>query len=273
MVGGSASRVGWGALPRLSTVGGITPLPSASLALGRRDLSGKTGTSNDRRDAWFGGFNADLASVVWVGFDDDLPLGPGEEGSRTALPIWITYSRIVLDGVPENQLPMPDGIVSVLIDRETGCPSRAGRGNVSFEVFREGHVPECEVVEELPDIFNEPLMFAALHVKGVPNGARILEGPVPPWKVFFPWGKQHRGAGSGSRGKNYGLPHCAHAEFQARFPFGTVRLDDPHLPLAVEVTGWSPFTPGDADSSSLPVAALEYRFKNESDRSRGAGRR
>ena len=50
---------------------------------------------------------------------------------------------------------MPDGIVSVLIDRETGCPARAGRGNVTFEVFREGHVPDCEIVEDLPDIFND----------------------------------------------------------------------------------------------------------------------
>ena len=127
-----------------------------AMVLGRRDLSGKTGTSNDRRDAWFGGFNGDLASIVWVGYDDDLPLGPREEGSRTALPIWIEFARIALDGVPENQLPMPEGIVSVLIDRDTGCPARAGQQNVTFEVFREGHVPECESVEELPDIFNEP---------------------------------------------------------------------------------------------------------------------
>ena len=126
-----------------------------ALVLGRRDLSGKTGTSNDRRDAWFGGFNADLASIVWVGYDDDLPLGPGEEGSRTALPVWIEFTREALRGVPENQMPMPPGIVSVLIDKETGCPARAGQGNVTFEVFRQEHVPECETVEELPDIFND----------------------------------------------------------------------------------------------------------------------
>ncbi len=88
-----------------------------AMVLGRNDLSGKTGTSNDRRDAWFGGFNADLASIVWVGYDDDLPLGPGEEGSRTALPIWIEFARIAYEGVPEHQMPMPDGIVSVLIDQ------------------------------------------------------------------------------------------------------------------------------------------------------------
>jgi penicillin-binding protein 1A len=124
-------------------------------ALGRRDLSGKTGTSNDRRDAWFGGFNSDLAAIVWVGYDDDRPLGPGEEGSRTALPVWIEFMRYGLAGVPENQMPMPEGIVSVRISKASGCPARAGQSDVTFEVFREGHVPECETVEELPDIFND----------------------------------------------------------------------------------------------------------------------
>jgi penicillin-binding protein 1A len=122
--------------------------------LGRSDLSGKTGTSNDRRDAWFGGFNADIAAVVWVGYDDDLPLGPREEGSRTALPIWIEFARIALRNVPEHQMPMPEGIVSVRINRDTGCPARAGQANVTFEVFREGHVPDCERLEEITDPFN-----------------------------------------------------------------------------------------------------------------------
>ncbi|MCG8371723.1 MAG: PBP1A family penicillin-binding protein, partial [Proteobacteria bacterium] len=123
--------------------------------LRRNDLSGKTGTSNDRRDAWFGGFNADLTAVVWVGYDDDLPLGPGEEGSRTALPIWIEFARVAFEGVPENRMPMPEGIVTVRIDAETGCPARANQRNFVFEVFREGNVPECEVVDEAPDIFND----------------------------------------------------------------------------------------------------------------------
>ena len=67
---------------------------------------------------------------------------------------WIDFARIALDGVPENQMPMPEGIVSVRIDRETGCPARAGQLNATFEVFREGHVPECETVEEIVDPFN-----------------------------------------------------------------------------------------------------------------------
>ena len=126
-----------------------------ALALGRRDLSGKTGTSNDFRDAWFGGFNADLATVVWVGYDDDLPLGPGEEGSRTALPIWISFMGIALQGVAENQMPMPDGIVSVRIDSKTGCPARAGQRGAIFEMFREDHVPTCEHTEDALDPFND----------------------------------------------------------------------------------------------------------------------
>jgi penicillin-binding protein 1A len=124
--------------------------------LGRSDLSGKTGTSNDRRDAWFAGFNSNLVGVVWVGYDDDLPLGPREEGSRTALPIWIEFARRALKGVPNNQMEMPDGIVTVRISKTTGCPASAGHPieDVMFEHFREEHVPKCENSENLPDIFN-----------------------------------------------------------------------------------------------------------------------
>lgn len=124
--------------------------------LGRSDLSGKTGTSNDRRDAWFAGFNSNLVSVVWVGYDDDLPLGPREEGSRTALPIWIEFIRKALAGVPNKQMSIPEGIVTVRISRTTGCPASAGHPveDVMFEHFREEFVPKCDISESLPDIFN-----------------------------------------------------------------------------------------------------------------------
>ncbi|MEX0708548.1 MAG: PBP1A family penicillin-binding protein [Woeseia sp.] len=124
--------------------------------LGRTDLSGKTGTSNDRRDAWFGGFNGDMAAVVWVGYDQDQPLGPGEEGSRTALPIWIEFARVALAGAASHQLPMPDGMVNVRISKSTGCPAGAEvpLDDVMFEVFRIDHVPECAQAEEPDDIFN-----------------------------------------------------------------------------------------------------------------------
>ncbi len=124
--------------------------------LGRTDLSGKTGTSNDRRDAWFAGFNADIVAIVWVGYDDDLPLGPREEGSRTALPIWIDFARIAFKDVPNHQMEMPDGIVTVRISKSTGCPAGANHPfeDVMFEQFREDHVPVCAESDTVEDIFN-----------------------------------------------------------------------------------------------------------------------
>jgi uncharacterized protein (DUF608 family) len=108
-----------------------------------------------------------------------------------------------------------------------------------------------------PEVFNEPCVFAAVCVKGKQNIARVLEGPVPAWKIFGT-----PATGNGAAGTSYGLPRFARAVFKARFPFATVTLADDRIPLEVEITGWSPFEPGEADNSSLPVAALEYRFKN-----------
>ena len=121
-------------------------------------------------------------------------------------------------------------------------------------------------VRNQPQVFNEPLTFAAICVKGRKTITRVLEGPVPGWKLLFPWGSGQASSGNGNRGKNYGLPHCRKAEMLPRFPFATVKLTDRKLPLAVEVTGWSPFIPGDADNSSLPAASIEYRFTNTSDK-------
>ena len=110
-----------------------------------------------------------------------------------------------------------------------------------------------------PDVFHEPCVFAALGVKGNPAAARVLEGPVPPWKLFGP-----PDTGNGAGGKSYGLPRFRSSSFSCRFPFATVTLTDPKVPLEAEVTVWSPFEPGDTDGSSLPVAALEYRLRNRS---------
>ncbi len=108
-----------------------------ALALGRSDLAGKTGTSNDRRDTWFGGFNADLVATVWVGFDQERSLGPREEGSRTALPIWIDFMREALRGQPPAPLPRPPDIVTALISADSGLLAPAGAADSLFEVFRE----------------------------------------------------------------------------------------------------------------------------------------
>jgi hypothetical protein len=104
-------------------------------------------------------------------------------------------------------------------------------------------------------------MFAALAVKGIPNSARVLEGPVPAFKKYgLPQG------GSSAPFTNWGLARFKSANFRSRFPFAEIRLKGPDLPIAVSLTGWSPFIPTDADNSSLPVAAIEYTFKNTSGR-------
>ena len=110
-------------------------------------------------------------------------------------------------------------------------------------------------VRNKPEIFNEPGMFAAISAKGIKNGTKILEGPVPDWKKFG-----IADAGNGLGGSTAGLPRFAQAIFRARFPFATIDLSDPDLPLRIQLTGWSPFIPTDDDNSSLPVAALEYKI-------------
>ncbi len=108
-----------------------------ALALGRSDLAGKTGTSNDRRDAWFSGFNQELVATSWVGFDQERSLGAREEGSRTALPMWIYFMAEALKGVPEAPLPRPAGIVTARISASTGLLALAGTPDATFELFRE----------------------------------------------------------------------------------------------------------------------------------------
>jgi penicillin-binding protein 1A len=109
---------------------------SAARALGRDDLAGKTGSTNDHRDAWFVGFNGDLATAVWVGFDDYGSLGHGEFGAKAALPIWMDYMGPALKGLPSNTLPMPPGISTVLINKDSGLPTSPGDPNALSEMFK-----------------------------------------------------------------------------------------------------------------------------------------
>jgi penicillin-binding protein 1A len=112
--------------------------------LGREDLAGKTGTTNDRRDAWFAGFNGDVVAATWIGFDQERPLGRYEEGGRTALPMWIYYMSEALAGLPEHAMQRPPGIVDVRINPETGLVT-SNSANSVFEKFRIDEVPEREI--------------------------------------------------------------------------------------------------------------------------------
>ncbi|MDC0663071.1 penicillin-binding protein 1A [Marinobacter sp. SS21] len=112
-----------------------------ALTLGRTDLGGKTGTTNDQRDAWFSGFNHDLATTVWVGFDQPSPMGRGEFGATAALPVWIDYMNVALNGTANAFMPQPNGIVTVRIDPATGKRARPGQEEGIFELFREEDAP------------------------------------------------------------------------------------------------------------------------------------
>ncbi|KGX44742.1 penicillin binding transpeptidase domain protein [Burkholderia pseudomallei MSHR3709] len=84
-----------------------------SNVLKRTDLAGKTGTTNDSRDAWFGGYQHTLAAIAWIGYDSPRSLGDRETGGGLALPVWIDYMGPALKNVPEYKMPMPDGVTTL----------------------------------------------------------------------------------------------------------------------------------------------------------------
>ncbi len=116
-------------------------------ALNRDDIAGKTGTTSDFHDAWFNGFNGDLVTTVWTGFDQDRSLGEGEEGARVAVPTWTYFMHEALAGTPRRGVPVPDGIVTVRVSPETGLLASADNPNGIMEKFIEGNLPKSEAYE------------------------------------------------------------------------------------------------------------------------------
>ena len=112
-----------------------------SQKLGRKDLAGKTGTTNDQVDAWFNGFHPELVAISWVGFDKPKTLGRGEYGGKAALPMWMDFMRVALDGVPNAALKLPPEMVSAVIDPKTGLLAKAGTPGAMREVFRSSLAP------------------------------------------------------------------------------------------------------------------------------------
>ncbi|RKZ66418.1 MAG: peptidase [Gammaproteobacteria bacterium] len=114
-----------------------------ALVLKRQDMSGKTGTTNDQRDAWFYGYNADIVGVAWTGFDKFQPMGSRETGARAALPTWVEYMKTALDGAPEHILPEPPGLVYSRINKITGKLAQPNDPDAIFEIFRTEHAPSA----------------------------------------------------------------------------------------------------------------------------------
>ncbi|MDR9499768.1 MAG: penicillin-binding protein 1A, partial [Hydrogenovibrio sp.] len=115
--------------------------------LGRDDIAGKTGTTNNQVDAWFSGFNPHIATTVWVGFDSPTTLGRSEVGGRAALPIWIDYMKAALEPYANTPIPTPPGLVNIPIDPNTGQAVPADTAGAVFEIFREDNAPEIPSVE------------------------------------------------------------------------------------------------------------------------------
>lgn len=171
----------------------------------------------------------------------------GEEGLRTKRPRTIP---------PPRRRKFNDAYTDERLARIAFPMGGLGAGMICLEgTGALSHVS----LRNRPEIFHEPCMFAAIGVKGHPEWARVLEGPVPAHKLFGA-----PGAGNGAAGSSFGLPRFDAAAFKPRFPFARVALADDKAPIEAEITGWSPFAPGDAHNSSLPVAALEYRITNRS---------
>lgn len=115
-----------------------------AMELGRNDLAGKTGTTNEQRDAWFSGYNNEVVTSVWVGFDTHEPLGRNEVGGKAALPIWTDYMRVALDGTPDQIPEIPEGVTQARIDPDTGLLARLENRNAIMEVFNRGTLPPME---------------------------------------------------------------------------------------------------------------------------------
>jgi len=108
-----------------------------AMKLGRGDLAGKTGTTNEFLDAWFCGFNSELVAVAWIGFDTPHTLGRNETGSQAALPIWMGYMGAALKGVPEQPLSPPGGVVSVRVNPDTGLRVAEAQGGIVDYFYQE----------------------------------------------------------------------------------------------------------------------------------------
>ncbi len=126
-----------------------------ALELERSDIAGKTGTTNGPMDVWFSGYNPDVVTSTWVGFDNYTPLGRREFGGTAALPIWINFMREALRDSPQLKRPVPHGIVSVKINPDTGLLANPGQSDAIFEYFLKENVPGQGARKDGADVGNQ----------------------------------------------------------------------------------------------------------------------
>ncbi len=122
----------------------------------RKDLMGKTGTTNGPTELWFTGFNRDVATSVFIGFDQPQPLGESEQGATVPVPIWIDYMKAVLEGTPERMMERPEGLVDRLVNKQTGRSARPDQANTMFELFMEENDPTQAAAAPVPAPRNAP---------------------------------------------------------------------------------------------------------------------
>jgi penicillin-binding protein 1A len=117
-----------------------------------REIAGKTGTTNESKDAWFVGYSPDIVAVVWVGYDDPLPMGKLESGSKTALPAWIAFMDAAHKNLPKTTFARPPGILGIDVDPATGLLPRPGQEGTRSEEFLQGTEPNEVAPEPAPSV-------------------------------------------------------------------------------------------------------------------------
>ncbi len=143
-----------------------------------RPLAGKTGTTNRAKDAWFAGFSPDLVAVVWVGYDDALPLGWGEQGAVSALPIWMDFMKAAHQGKAKTEFSRPLGIVEAKLDPKTGLLARYGQEDTLTELFLAGTEP-AEIAPLPVEVEIEPPTGALSPEEAKTRAQEIIVAPKP----------------------------------------------------------------------------------------------
>jgi penicillin-binding protein 1A len=137
----------------------------------KRPLAGKTGTTNQAKDAWFVGYSTEVVAGVWVGYDEPIGLGWGESGSATALPIWMSFMKAAHEGRPSTDFPRPPGIAVATIDPHTGLLAYPGQTDAVEEEFLDGTVPSSVAVPDTPEVdAGAPLDGGTAVEDGVDDG-------------------------------------------------------------------------------------------------------